>query len=97
MHFKQFKTNQIPNQTKSGCIKVGEFFKRLVKLRLQDNDIEMLLTQNEGKSVVAERFIRTLKNKIYTNIWLQYRKICTLTRIIPTTFLVLASNGNTQS
>ena len=66
MHFKQFETNQIPNQTKSGCIKVGEFFKRSVKLRLQDNDIEMLLTQNERKSVVAERFIRTLKNKIYT-------------------------------
>ena len=29
------------------------------------NGIEMYLTQNEGKSVVAERFIRTLKNKIY--------------------------------
>ena len=25
----------------------------------------MNLTQTEGKSVVAERFIRTLKNKIY--------------------------------
>ena len=25
----------------------------------------MYLTQNEGKSVVAKRFIRTLKNKIY--------------------------------
>ena len=29
------------------------------------NDIEMYSTHNEGKSVVAERFIRTLKNKIY--------------------------------
>ena len=29
------------------------------------NDIEMYSTFNEGKSVVAERFIRTLKNKIY--------------------------------
>ena len=29
------------------------------------NDIEMYLTDNEGKSVIAERFIRTLKNKIY--------------------------------
>ena len=27
---------------------------------LQDNDIEMYLTHNEGKSVVAERFIKTL-------------------------------------
>ena len=29
------------------------------------NDIEMYLTHNEGKSVVTERFIRTLKNEIY--------------------------------
>ena len=29
---------------------------------MQDNDIEIYSTHNEGKSVVAERFIRTLKN-----------------------------------
>ena len=29
------------------------------------NDIEMYSTHNEGKSVIAERFIRTLKNEIY--------------------------------
>ena len=29
------------------------------------NNIEMYSTYNEGKSVVAERFIRTLKNKIF--------------------------------
>ena len=29
------------------------------------NDIEMYSTHNEGQSVVAERFIRTIKNKIY--------------------------------
>ena len=28
----------------------------------------MYPTHNEGKSVVAERFIRTLKNKIYKNM-----------------------------
>ena len=28
------------------------------------NDIEMYLTHNEGKSVVTEKFIRTLKKKI---------------------------------
>ena len=32
---------------------------------MKDNDIEMYSIHNEGKSVVAERFIRTLKNKIY--------------------------------
>ena len=29
------------------------------------SDIEMHSIHNEGKSVVAERFLRTLKNKIY--------------------------------
>ena len=33
--------------------------------KLQDNDIKMYSTHNEGKSVVAERFIRILKNRIY--------------------------------
>ena len=32
---------------------------------LKDNDIEMYSIHNEGKSVVAERIIRTLKNEIY--------------------------------
>ena len=36
-----------------------------MKSWLQDNDIGMCSIHNEGKSVVAERFIRTLKNKIY--------------------------------
>ena len=36
-----------------------------MKSRLEINDIEIYSTHNEGKSVVAERFIRTLRNKIY--------------------------------
>ena len=32
---------------------------------LQNNNIEVYPTRNERKSVVSERFIRTLKNKIY--------------------------------
>ena len=32
---------------------------------LQDIDTEMYSTHNKGKSVVAERLIRTLKNKIF--------------------------------
>ena len=39
-----------------------------MKLWLKDNDIEMYSTNNEGKSVVAERLIRTLKNKIYKHM-----------------------------
>ena len=30
----------------------------------EKNNVEIYSTHNEGKSVVAERFIRTLKNKI---------------------------------
>ena len=36
-----------------------------MKSWLEKNDIEMYSKHNEGKSVVAERFIRTIKNKIY--------------------------------
>ena len=44
--------------------KGSEFYNNSFKKWLKDNDIEMYLIHNEGKSVVAERFIRTLKNKI---------------------------------
>ena len=36
-----------------------------MKFWLQDNNIEMHSVHNEEKAVVAERFIRTLKSKIY--------------------------------
>ena len=36
-----------------------------MKLWLEKNSSEMYSMHNEGKSVVDERFIRTLKNKIY--------------------------------
>ena len=39
--------------------KGSEFYNRSMKLWFQDNDIEMYSTHNEGKSVNAERFIRT--------------------------------------
>ena len=39
-----------------------------MKSWLQDNDIKMYSTHKEGKSVVAQRFIRTLKNKIYKHM-----------------------------
>ena len=39
-----------------------------IKKWLEDNDIKMNSTYKEGKSVVAERFIRTLKNKIYKHM-----------------------------
>ena len=42
----------------------GEFYNNVFKKWFSDNDIIMYSTHNEGKSVVAERFIRTLKNKL---------------------------------
>ena len=38
----------------------GEFYNNVFEKWLSDNDIIMYSTYNEGKSVVAERFIRTL-------------------------------------
>ena len=43
----------------------SQFYNRSVKLWFQDNDIKMYSTHNEGKSVVAERVIKTSKDKIY--------------------------------
>ena len=45
--------------------KGSKFYNWSMKSVLQNDDIEMYSTNNEGKSVTAERFIRTLKNKIY--------------------------------
>ena len=46
----------------------SEFYNKSFKKWLKDNNIEMYLTHNEGKSVVAERFIKTLNNKIYKHM-----------------------------
>ena len=45
--------------------KGSEFYNAFFKKWLRDNNIVMYLTHNEGKSVVAERFIRTLESKVY--------------------------------
>ena len=42
-----------------------EFYNRSMKSWLEKNAIEMYPAHNEGKSVIGERFIRTLQNKIY--------------------------------
>ena len=57
------QSNRKPN--KIWVDKGSEFYNASFKKWLQDNDIVMYSTNNEGKSVVSERFIRTLKSKIY--------------------------------
>ena len=48
--------------------KGNEFYNSSFKKWLKDNDIEMYSIHNEGKSVVSERFIKTLKTNIYKYI-----------------------------
>ena len=43
----------------------SEFYNKIFKKWLNDNNIEMYSTFNEGKAVVIERFNRTLKNKMF--------------------------------
>ena len=57
------ESNRKPN--KIWVDKGSEFYNNSFKNWLKDNDIEMYSTHNEGKSVAAERFTRTLKTKIY--------------------------------
>ena len=57
------KSRRKPN--KIWVEKGSEFYNNSFKRWLKDNDIEMYPIHNEGKSVVAERFTRTLKTKIY--------------------------------
>ena len=57
------ESNRRPNKT--WIDKGSEFYNSSFKNWLKDNDIEMYSIHNEGKYVVAERFIRTLKTKIY--------------------------------
>ena len=56
-------SNRKPNKI---CADKGsEFYNSLFEKWFKDNDIEMFSAHNEGKFVVAERFIQTLKIKIY--------------------------------
>ena len=48
--------------------KGSEFYTRSMKSWLEKHDTEMYSTHNEGESVVAERFTRTSKNKIYKHM-----------------------------
>ena len=56
-------SNRKPNKIQVD--KGSEFYSNSFKKWLKDNDIEIYSIHNEGRSVVAERCIRTLKTKIY--------------------------------
>ena len=46
----------------------SEFYNKSFTDILEINNIKMYSTFNEGKSVVAEKFIKSLKNKIYKHM-----------------------------
>ena len=68
------KSSRKPNKI---CVDPGsEFYNNVFKKWLKDNDISMYSTYNEGKTVIAERFIRTLKNKIYKHMTAISKNVC---------------------
>ena len=48
--------------------KVSEFYNRSMKWWLEKDVIKMYSAYREGRSVIADRFIRTLRSKIYKYI-----------------------------
>ena len=53
--------NLIVNQINYGLIKEKKFYNKLMQEWLDNNDILMYTTHNEGKLVIPERLIKTLK------------------------------------
>ena len=75
MHIKkiQFKqktktdsSNRKPN--KIWVDQSGELYTKLFKRFLKKNNIEIYSVRIQGKSVVAERFVRTFKGKIFKHM-----------------------------
>ena len=66
IHCKKFQTVQKEN--KIWVDNGSEFYNNYFLKWLKKNDVEIYSTYNEGKSVVAERFIKVLKNKIYKHM-----------------------------
>ena len=62
--------------------KGSEFYNISTKPWLKNNNIEIYSTHNEGKSGVAERFIRTLNNIIYKYMTLISRKLILINYMI---------------
>ena len=63
--FQKILDDSVRKPSKIRVDKGSEFYNSSFKKWLKDNDIEMYSIHNKGTSVVAERFIRTLKTKIY--------------------------------
>ena len=67
MHFKKIiSEGRKPNKTwiDQGSEFHNNFFKYFLKIK----NIQIYSTNNEGKSVVAEKSIRTLRNKVFKHM-----------------------------
>ena len=63
--FQKTLVSSMRKPNKTWVDKGSEFYNSFFKTWLKGNDIEMYSIPSEGISVAAERFIRTLKAKIY--------------------------------
>ena len=63
--FEKILDNLTRKPNKVWLNKGSKFHYSSFKKWWKDKDIDIYSTRNEGKSVVAERFVRTLKDKIY--------------------------------
>ena len=66
--FKKILNNSNRKPNKVWFDQGSKFYNNVFKDFLKINNTEMYSTYNEGKYVVAERFIRTLKNKIFEDM-----------------------------
>ena len=66
--FKKIISEEQRKPNKIWLIKALNSAINLLKIFLKINNVEIYSTYNEGKSVVAERFIRTLKNKMFKHM-----------------------------
>ena len=73
--FQSFLNKSKRKPNKIWIDKGSEFYNASFKKWLQDSDIVMYSTSNEGKSFVAERFIRMLKSKIYKYMTSIYKNV----------------------
>ena len=66
--FKKILSDSKRKPNKIWADQGSEFYNKSFKDFLKINNTEMYSTYNEGKSTVAERFIRTLKNKFFKHM-----------------------------
>ena len=66
--FQNILDSSMRRPNKIWVYKGKELYNKSMRSWLEKNNIDIYSTHNEGKSVVAEGFIRALKNKIYNRI-----------------------------